>query len=104
LGVYLSRLGLTYAAIAYVTNAGPADATWLSAADANELGIVQAAKRLSEEKHRSLREISAALEAQGFVAKSGKPFAADVVGGMLAVSWTDVERGIVAYEARKQAA
>jgi hypothetical protein len=39
LGAYLSRLGLTYAAIAYVTKAGPADATWLSAADANELGI-----------------------------------------------------------------
>jgi hypothetical protein len=27
LGAYLSRLGLTYAAIAYVTKAGPADAT-----------------------------------------------------------------------------
>jgi len=39
LGAYLSQLGLTYAAIAYVTKAGPADATWLSAADANELGI-----------------------------------------------------------------
>jgi hypothetical protein len=39
LGAYLSQLGLSYAAIAYVTKAGPADATWLSAADANELGI-----------------------------------------------------------------
>jgi hypothetical protein len=62
------------------------------------------AKRLSEETQRSLREISAAPEAQGFVAKSGKPFAADVVSGMLAVSWADVERGVSAYEARKQAA
>jgi hypothetical protein len=65
--------------------------------------IVQAAMRLSEEERRSLREVSAALEAQGFVAKSGKPFAADVVGGMLAVSWTDVERGVASNEARKQA-
>jgi hypothetical protein len=40
----------------------------------------------------------------GVVAKSGKRFAADVVGGMLTVSWADVERGIEAYEARKQAA
>jgi DNA invertase Pin-like site-specific DNA recombinase len=66
--------------------------------------IVQAAKRLAEEKRRSLREIAAELELQGFVAKSGKPFAADVVGGMVAVAWVDVERGIAAYEARKHAA
>jgi hypothetical protein len=28
----------------------------------------------------------------------------DVVSGMLAVSWADVERGVAVYEARKQAA
>jgi hypothetical protein len=42
--------------------------------------IVQAAKRLVGEKRRSLREIAAELEVQGFVAKSDKAFAADVVG------------------------
>jgi DNA invertase Pin-like site-specific DNA recombinase len=42
--------------------------------------IVQAAKRLAGEKRRSLREIAAELDVQGFVAKSGKAFAADVVG------------------------
>jgi DNA invertase Pin-like site-specific DNA recombinase len=63
--------------------------------------IVQAAKRLADEKRRLLQEIAAGLELQGFVAKSGKPFATDVVGGMLAVGWADIERGIAAYEQRR---
>jgi DNA invertase Pin-like site-specific DNA recombinase len=63
--------------------------------------IVQAAKRLADEKRRLLQEIAAELELQGFVAKSGKPFATDVVGGMLAVGWADIERGIAAYEQRR---
>jgi DNA invertase Pin-like site-specific DNA recombinase len=66
--------------------------------------IVQAAKRLSEEKHRSLREIGDELQALGFISRTGKAFAPIVVQDMLAVSWPDVERGIAAYEARKQAA
>jgi hypothetical protein len=36
--------------------------------------IVKRAKELAGEKHRSLREIAAELQAEGFVAKSGKPF------------------------------
>jgi DNA invertase Pin-like site-specific DNA recombinase len=58
--------------------------------------IVQVAKQLSEEKHRSLREIAAELEAQGFVTKSGKPFQPGVVQDMLAVSWREVERVVAA--------
>jgi DNA invertase Pin-like site-specific DNA recombinase len=58
--------------------------------------IVKRAKELAREKHRSLREIAAELEAQGFVTKSGKPFQRGVVQDMLAVSWPEVERAIVA--------
>jgi len=56
--------------------------------------IVKRAKELAREKHRSLREIAAELEIEGFVAKSGKPFAATVIAGMLEISWSDVERAI----------
>jgi hypothetical protein len=61
--------------------------------------IVRAAKRLADEKRHSPREIAAAPELQGFVAKSGKPFATDVVGGMLAVGWADIERGTARLQA-----
>jgi hypothetical protein len=61
---------------------------------------IQVTKRLSEEKRRGLREISAVRD----LLLSQAPFAADVVGGMLAVSRADVERGMASCEARKQAA
>jgi hypothetical protein len=38
-GAYLSKLGLSYEAIAYITSAAPADMTWMSSADAKALGI-----------------------------------------------------------------
>jgi len=65
--------------------------------------IVRAAKRLAEEKHRSLREIAEGLKAQGHQSKKGTPFGTLVVQRMLAVSWPEIERGIAAYEARKPA-
>jgi DNA invertase Pin-like site-specific DNA recombinase len=58
--------------------------------------IVKRAKELAREKHRSLREIAAELEAEGFVAKSGKPFQPLVVQRMLEVSWAEVDRAIAA--------
>jgi DNA invertase Pin-like site-specific DNA recombinase len=58
--------------------------------------VVEVAKRLSEEKHRSLREIAVELEALGFVNSAGKVFGANVVQDMLAVSWPEVERAIAA--------
>ena len=56
--------------------------------------IVEAAKRLSEEKHRSLREIAVELQTMGFATKKGTPFQPGVVQDMLAVSWPAVERAI----------
>jgi hypothetical protein len=38
-GAYLSKLGLSYEAIAYITSAAPTDMTWMSSADAKALGI-----------------------------------------------------------------
>jgi DNA invertase Pin-like site-specific DNA recombinase len=60
--------------------------------------IVEAAKRLSEEKRRSLREISAELEALGFVNKTGRAFGANVVQDMLAYSWPAVRQAIAESE------
>jgi hypothetical protein len=56
--------------------------------------IVKRAKELHREKHRSLREIARELEAEGFVANSGKPFESTVIQSMLEVSWPAVERAI----------
>lgn len=56
--------------------------------------VVQAAKQLAAEKHRSLREVADALAAQGFVAKSGNPFSTSVVDRMLRVSRAAVERAL----------
>jgi hypothetical protein len=39
-------------------------------------------------------------KAKGMASKSGTPFNKLVVQRMLAVTWPDVERGIVAYEKR----
>lgn len=39
LGSYLTRLGLDYSAIAYATQAGPADFKWLTVDDAKRVGI-----------------------------------------------------------------
>jgi hypothetical protein len=39
LGSYLTRLGLSYSAIAYATEAGPRDVKWLSVDDAKRVGI-----------------------------------------------------------------
>jgi hypothetical protein len=39
LGSYLTRLGLSYSAIAYATQAGPADVRWLTVDDAKRVGI-----------------------------------------------------------------
>jgi DNA invertase Pin-like site-specific DNA recombinase len=60
--------------------------------------IVAAAKALVApgQKHRSLRDIARELQAQGFVAHSGKPFDVTVVKRMLKVSKADVERAIAA--------
>jgi DNA invertase Pin-like site-specific DNA recombinase len=66
--------------------------------------IVQEAKRLAEEKHRSLREIAEELQAKGHQSKKGTPFGTLVVQRMVAVTWPDVERGIAAYEKRQRAA
>jgi DNA invertase Pin-like site-specific DNA recombinase len=58
--------------------------------------IVAAAKALVApgQRRRSLREIAAELQAQGFQTKSGKPFQPLVIQRMLAVSRPDVERAI----------
>ena len=39
LGSYLTRLGLSYSAIAYATQAGPTDMKWLTVDDAKRVGI-----------------------------------------------------------------
>ena len=39
IGAYLSKLGLSYDAIFYLTNKAPTDIQWLNAADAQRLGI-----------------------------------------------------------------
>jgi hypothetical protein len=53
-----------------------------------DAAMVAAAKKLARYpvngRKRSLREIAAELEAQGYVAESGKPFAATAVARMLA--------------------
>jgi DNA invertase Pin-like site-specific DNA recombinase len=51
-------------------------------------GVVGRAKELAREKHRSLREVAAALAAEGHLSSRGKPFNADTVQRMLAVPWT----------------
>lgn len=38
-GAYLANLGLSYAAVNYITSAPPEDITWLTTADAQRLGI-----------------------------------------------------------------
>jgi DNA invertase Pin-like site-specific DNA recombinase len=62
--------------------------------------VVREAKRLAEEKHRSLREIASELQVKGHQSNAGTPFGTLVVQRMLAVAWPDVERGIKAYEKR----
>lgn len=39
MGAYLTRLGLPTRAVAYIAGAGPAEMTWLTAADAERVGI-----------------------------------------------------------------
>jgi DNA invertase Pin-like site-specific DNA recombinase len=57
---------------------------------------VAAAKALVApgQKHRSLREIAAELEAQGFVSRKGTRFAPTVVASMLKVSAAKVKRAL----------
>ncbi len=38
-GAYLNRIGLSYSAVAYITEAAPTSMTWLNAADATQHGI-----------------------------------------------------------------
>jgi DNA invertase Pin-like site-specific DNA recombinase len=56
--------------------------------------VVAAAKALAApgQKKRSLREIAAELEAQGFVSRKGTRFAPGVIASMLEVSKAEVER------------
>jgi DNA invertase Pin-like site-specific DNA recombinase len=56
--------------------------------------VVAAAKALVApgQKKRSLREVAAELEAQGFVSRKGTRFAPAVIASMLEVSKADVER------------
>jgi hypothetical protein len=39
MGAYLSKLGLRYEAVEYITSASPDTVTWLSAEDAKQVGI-----------------------------------------------------------------
>jgi DNA invertase Pin-like site-specific DNA recombinase len=63
--------------------------------------VVAAAKALVApgQKKRSLREIAAELEAQGFVSRKGTRFAPGVVASMLEASGAEVQRAIA--EARQ---
>jgi DNA invertase Pin-like site-specific DNA recombinase len=64
--------------------------------------VVKAAKTIRDDHpHSSLREVSAGLQALGFVSCSGKPYAPKVVRDMLTVSWTAVHRALQAEEARR---
>jgi hypothetical protein len=40
IGAYLTKLGLSYKAVVYVTRAAPSSMTWLTTSDAERLGIV----------------------------------------------------------------
>jgi hypothetical protein len=48
--------------------------------------------------------VDSRLRCLGLTRAPGIAGSPDVVSGMLAVSWADVERGVAVYEARKQAA
>jgi DNA invertase Pin-like site-specific DNA recombinase len=54
--------------------------------------VVKRAKELAREKRRSLREVADALYAEGHISSRGKPFTADTVQRMLAVSWSAIDR------------
>jgi len=56
--------------------------------------VVREAKRLAEEKHRSLPEIADELQSRDHASKAATPLATRGVARVLAVTWPDVEQGI----------